>query len=267
MARKSKAQRAADVRAALPRWRAAGRDREARFMEDMLARVERGDGLSPRQRAWLDELCATEPPPPPPTDAPLVARCEAALAGMGDTADGRIVSDFTGRLRRGWKLSEKQAAWLERLLEKAEHEAAHGPWQPDPVTAAEGLFAARVVASRGGTWKDTHYGTVRAAQRILAGSQGALHSEQLDARRGALHLDPPDEWCYRRVLEAVAPAVRELREPRFPAGELAWLNGEPVLVTGGPEPHAGAACYPTLHRGMPLLVPCDRLRKRPPGGA
>jgi len=38
-----------------------------------------------------------------------------------------------------------------------------------------------------------------------------------------------------------------------------------VLVTGVPEPHAGAACYPTLHRGAPLLVPSDKLRKRSPG--
>ena len=231
-------------------------------MEDMLTRVERGDGLSPRQRAWLDELCATEPPPPPPTAIPLVARCEAAIEHLTST-DERIVRDFADRLRRGWKLSEKQAAWLERLLEKAAEVALHGPWQPDPVTQAEGLFAARVVLSREGGWKNTHPGTVLAAQRVFAWRPGGVPSERYI--NGVPTCEPPDEWCYRKLLEVAAPAVRELREPRFPSGELAWLDGELVLVTGVPEPHAGAACYPTLHRGAPLLVPSDKLRKRSPG--
>ena len=113
------------------------------------------------------DIPLTAPPPPPPTAVPLVARCEAASAHLSST-DERIVRDFADRLRRGWKLSEKQAAWLDQLVEKAPAVALHGPWQPDPVTQAEGLFAARVVLSRGREWKNTHPGTVLAAQRVFA---------------------------------------------------------------------------------------------------
>lgn len=262
MARKSKAQRVADTQAALPRWRAAARDREVRFMEDMLARIERGQGLSPRQRSWLDELCEAEPPPPPAVNAPLIARAEAAVEHLSST-DANIVRDFTGRLRRGWKLSEKQEAFLYRLLEKAETVALHGPWQPDPITQTEGLFAARIVTGRSSMWRSSHPGTVQAAQRIryLAGAPADEREQR------PLHLEPPDEWCYRKVIEAVGPAVRELRSPRWSEGELAWWGPHSVLISGPVEAQGGAPCYPVLHEGQIRLVPSDKLRKRPPGGA
>jgi hypothetical protein len=229
-------------------------------MEDMLARLDRGQGLSARQRSWLDELCASEPPPPPPTNEPLIARCEAALSHLS-AAEAGIVRDFTGRLRRGWKLSEKQEGFLWGLLEKAEVTALHGPWQPDPVTQAEGLFAARVVVGRSSMWRGSHPGTVQAAHRILAHAPGA------DRENRPLHLDPPDEWCYRKAIEAVGPAVREFRSPRWGEGDLAWWGPHSVLVSGPVEAYAGAPSYPVLHEGRIHLVPSDKLRKRPPGGA
>lgn len=226
-------------------------------MEDMIDRLEHGQGLSPRQRSWLDELAATEPPPPPEKDRPLIARCQAALEHLGQR-DASIVRDFVGRLNRGWKLSDKQTTFLESLLQKAETLAKDGPWQPSPEQLAEGVFAAQVVVSRGSHWKGTHMGVTTAAHRILS-------THGVEAR--PTELEPADEWCFEKVIGSVGPAVREFRSPRWGEGDLAWWGPHSVLVSGPVEAYAGAPSYPVLHEGRIHLVPSDKLRKRPPGGA
>lgn len=262
MARKSKDQRIADTRSAIPRWQAAGRDREVRFMEDMIDRLERGQGLSPRQRSWLDELAAAEPPPPPEKDRPLIARCQAALEHLG-RRDASIVRDFVDRLNRGWKLSDKQAAFLESLLQKAEAIAKDGPWQPSPEQLAEGVFAAQVVVSRGSHWKGTHMGVTSAADRILS-THGVdpLHLAQLE---------PADEWCFEKVIGSVGPAVREFRKPKFHVGEMVemamWPDprvghpGCPGIITSGPVAHAGAVGYELFADGQPVTILSKHLKR------
>ena len=261
MARKSKDQRIADTRTAIPRWQAAGRDREVRFMEDMIDRLEHGQGLSPRQRSWLDELAATEPPPPPEKDRPLIDRCNSALQHLGQR-DASIVRDFVGRLNRGWQLSDKQAAFLEALLQKAETLAKDGPWQPSPELLAEGVFAAQVVVSRGSPWKATHMGVTEAAHRILS-THGIVQRDPRD-------LEPADEWCFKKVTESVGPAVREFRQPKFPPGEMVVVKtllgaGAPAgllgIVTSGPVAHGGKVGYELLADGKPVTVASDALKR------
>jgi hypothetical protein len=262
MIRKSKAQRIADVRSAIPRWQAAGRDREARFMEDMVARLERGQGLSPRQRTWLDELAASEPPPPPAKDLPLIARCQAAMEHLG-RRDASIVRDFVGRLHRGWQLSDKQVAFLESLLQKADRVAKEGPWRPAPDQLAVGVFAAQVVATRSSSWKGTHLGILEASHRILS-SQG------VEYHYTAASLEPADEWCFQKVIESMGPAVREFQKPRFQEGDMVVVKthlgaGAPAglvgIVTSGPVAYGGKVGYELLANGKPMTVLSDALKR------
>jgi hypothetical protein len=260
MARKSKDQRISDTRTAIPRWQAAGRDREVRFMEDMIDRLEHGQGLSPRQRSWLDELAATEPPPPPEKNLGLIARCQAAVEHLGQR-DASIVRDFVGRLNRGWKLSDKQTTFLESLLQKAETLAKDGPWQPSPEQLAEGVFAAQVVVSRGSHWKGTHMGVTTAAHRILS-------THGVEAR--PTELEPADEWCFEKVTGSVGPAVREFRQPKFHVGEMVEMAvwpiaaghpGCPGIITSGPVAHAGAVGYELFADGQPVTILSKHLKR------
>jgi hypothetical protein len=265
MIRKSKAQRIADVRSAIPRWHAAGRDRETRFMEDMVARLERGQGLSPRQRTWLDELSSTEPPAPTAKELPLIARCQAAMEHLGNR-DASIVRDFVGRLHRGWQLSDKQVAFLESLLQKAEGIAKDGPWQPRPEQIAEGVFAAQVVATRSSSWKGTHLGILEASHRILS-SQG------VEYHYTAASLEPADEWCYQKVIESMGPAVREFRKPKFQEGEMvevpwwpgagarASRSGSPGVITSGPVAFGGDVGYEVFAHGQVTVFGSKHLKR------
>lgn len=265
--RKSAQQRIQDTQAAIALWEAAGlrADRRVAFMRDCLLRLGRGKGLSTKQREWLDALCA-EGPPSPKGDPALLARIAAAGAHL-DARGREALESMRSTITRGWKLSDKQAAFLDKLLTEAERIATHGRWQPSPEVRAQGLFAARVVDSRSSTWKGTHPGTVTAANRILSGSEEA------------------DEWTYNKVIGSVGPAVREYNKPKFAEGELVWLTtswgaavaglppgydrlpaGTMALVTGGPEAILGDVGYPVLAGNVAVVVNGKVLSRKGPRG-
>lgn len=257
--RKSADQRISDIKAAIDAWAAAGivpADRRVVFMKDSLARLERGKGLSTKQREWLDALCA-EGPPAPKGDPALLARIDAALPNL--TPRGReAMTSFRSTITRGYELSEKQSAFMTKLLEEAGRVAVEGKWKPSPELLAEGTFAARVVDSRGSMWKGSHPGTVTAANRILS----TLGSDSPDS---------PDEWCFRKVIEAVGPAVREFRNPKFEAGELVWVKYnrpdvavELALIVSGPEAVHGSAGYSVMIGGAPMTVPLGMISRSAP---
>jgi len=258
--RKSAQQRAQDTQAAIALWEAAGFrvDRRVAFMRDCLLRLGRGKGLSTKQREWLDTLCA-EGPPTPKGDPALLARIVHASAHL-DTRGREALESMRSTITRGWKLSDKQAAFLTKLLDEAERIATHGRWKPSPETRAVGLFAAKVVDSRPMGWKGTHPGTVTAANRILSGAEEA------------------DEWTYNKVISSVGPAVREYHKPKFEEGELVWIAasvggyqhgpvipaGTMALVTGGPTAHLGEVGYPVLAGDKATVVNGKLLDRRNP---
>ena len=261
--RKSALQRTQDTQAAIARWEAAGlrADRRVAFMRDSLLRLERGKGLSTKQREWLDTLCA-EGPPAPKGDPALLVRLDAATPHL-DARGREALESMRSTITRGWKLSEKQEAFLAKLLTAAEHTAQHGRWQPSPEVRTVGLFAAKVVDSRSSSWKGTHPGTVTAANRILSDGEEA------------------DEWSYNKVIDAVGPAVREFNKPKFAEGELVWLTaswlphnsraafiprGTMALVTGGPEAYFGDVGYPVLVGEKAVVINGKILSRRGPKG-
>lgn len=257
--RKSAEQRISDVKAAIDAWAAAGiiaGDRRVVFMRDSLTRLELGKGLSTKQREWLDTLCA-EGPPAPKGDPALLARIDAALPHL--TPRGReAMTSFRGTLTRGYELSEKQTSFMTKLLDEAGRVAVEGKWKPSPELLAEGTFAARVIDSRGSMWKGSHPGTVTAANRILS-------------TLGIDCPDSPDEWCFRKVIEAVGPAVREFRDPKFEAGELVWVKyvrpdgpAEVALIVSGPEAVNGSAGYAVMIGGAPMVVPLGMISRSAP---
>lgn len=256
--RKSKEQRLEDVRNAIAQWEAAGMgsSRKVEFMRDSLHVLTVGKALSAKQRSWLDALCE-EGPPVPKGDPAQLARLDEAMAHL-EPSDATILSEFRQKLVMGWNMSEKQVAFMERLIVKGEKVAREGKWQPSPQMQAEGLFAAQVIDGRNITWKTNCPGIAACATRVLAGQA--------------------DEWTYNRLIEAAGPAVREFRSPKFAEGEMVWLTtswGEwssvPVgtmgLITGRPEACQGDIGYPVLIGDRVCVVNMKVLTRRNPKGS
>jgi len=100
------------------RWTAANQesDRSVRFVKDMLVRMGRGKGLTKRQREWYDSAVLTEPQKP--KNEELVNRLLAASEMIGMEKVSQPLKDFAFKLSKGWNLSEKQTAFMNKLLTK-----------------------------------------------------------------------------------------------------------------------------------------------------
>jgi len=175
-------------------------DYRARFIRDMAARLGRGKGLSKRQRDWLDTLI-DEGVPTPKGDPALLARIEAAQAIEGiPSRDVQILGEFAGKITRGWDLSEKQAAWMNGILENAERIAVEGPWIP---TAEQTVrLEACVKLAKG--YSQMHWGNNPGTYKsLLAVDIWLLNGGTIE------------EWNVNKLLKAMKGKLRELFEKPY----------------------------------------------------
>lgn len=261
--RKSSQQRISDTQRAIAQWDSAGlgSDRRLSFMRDSLRTLLLGKSLSTKQREWLDALCA-EGPPAPKGDPALRARIDAAMAHL-DARGKEALGGFRSTIVRGYKLSEKQEAFMSRLLEGAERIAREGHWQPSREFRAKADFAWSILTSRSSMWQGTHPGTMKACERY-------------DAWRREPSTHHIDEWVVTKMLEACAPAMRELAKPKFEEGEMVevipgTLHGAALaaskqgvnwgVVCSAPVALHGKVAYEVLLDGAPVAVFTDHLKR------
>jgi hypothetical protein len=180
-----------------------------------------------------------------------------------DARGKEAMGGFRSTIVRGYKLSEKQEAFMARLLEGAERIAREGHWQPGPELRAQADFAWSILTSRSSMWQGTHPGTMSAADRY-------------DAWRNNPESNHIDEWVVNKMMEACAPAVRELEKPRFEEGEMVeviagTLHGAALaaskkgvnwgVVCSPPVALQGKVAYEVLLDGAPVAVFTDHLKR------
>jgi hypothetical protein len=233
------------------------------FIRDMISRLERNRGTSTKQRNWIDSLIE-EGVPAPKGDPVLLARIETAQAVVGmKEYDTNILGEFAGKIRRGWDLSEKQAAWMEKLLAEADRLVVDGPYTPDEETIEKLKLCVALAPSYSGVYWDTHGGTRKA---MLAVKEYLENGAALD------------EWPVNKLLKSMAGKLRELLEtpyvtPEKPCYVVEGLNPETRrnvwglgAVMGAPSvSERGVIVYPVL-TATGSLVMADRntLAKRKP---
>lgn len=226
MARKSRELRLTQTLELIAAYEAAGlgNDRNCRFAKDMQWRLERNKGLSPKRRQWLDSIIE-EGVPEPKGDTELLARVEAAAAVEGMTDfDAGILREFAGKIRRGWDLSPKQSAWMEKLLAKADDITANGIWAPDEETVARLQNCIKLANGYNTVYWQTHGGSYKALTNVKAHIESGANV---------------DEWSVNKLLKAMGRPLRELENPKFQVGEMRWYyvanqGYSPALVMSGP---------------------------------
>ena len=235
-------------------------DYRARFIRDMVSRFDRNKGLSKRQREWLDTLIE-EGVPAPKGDPVLLARIEAAQAVKGVTSrDIQILGEFAGKIRRDWKLSEKQIAWMNRVIENAERIAVVGPWEP----TAEQVIRLEACVKLAKGYSQMHWGN-------NPGTYKALLAVDFWLEGGGVI----EEWHVNKLLKAMKGKLKELFEkpyvtPEKPCWACPIGLGKRVwglaTVMGSPRvSDTGEIIYPVL-LGTGALVELNttRLAKRNP---
>ena len=243
MTRKSRELRLSQTRKLIEAYNSAGLggDRNCRFAEDMLHRLEHSRGLSPKRRSWLDSIIETGVPAPK-GDPELLNRVEAAAAvnGMKDF-DVKVLQEFAGKIRRGWELSQKQRTWLADLMSKAENLDINGPWLPDDITIEKLKQCVKLEKSYSTVYWQTHVGTYKALENVKNFLAGLVHA---------------DKWCVNKLLKSMARPLRQLETPKFKPGEIRWLHVPgagylSALIAEGPfiSDETGSIVYSALVGG------------------
>ena len=269
--RKSRQKRIEDTKEAIQAFIDAGlaNDYQVRFMNDMLVRLERGKGMSSKQRTWLDSLHA-DGPPAPKGDPALIARIDDALKTLvKDQRAADALTSFRGQLNKGRNLSEKQEKFFNILLAKADHIKKNGHYRPTDEQIEDLKIALAVCRSRASWLSGTRPGTFKAYEKI---NSWMVAEELLERGEIEENLFIIDEWNVNKVLDGGKVALREMKNPKHPAGCMRWVyhNGKAqhCLVATGPRvdgPHfRGKVQYECLVGGEVIWVTGENLGKRKP---
>ena len=249
MPRKSAAKRLEEAKATLELWEGVGMggDRSAQFMRDMITRLGRNRGLSKGQRNYLDSLIEQGAPKTHNEDRVAEIKRAQETAGM-ETMAGPL-GDFAYKLSKGWKLSEKQTAFLESLLEQAKQLQENG--LPVLTESEKRLVEHLLVYAAGrGDWYWSH-------------RQGGYNAFQNALRFYETH-GTLDDRSFSRLKNTFKGAVRKLTEPKFPEGSLAIWGDKPAIIVSAPYAMRGYKdiCIDALIDGEPKTVAVEQLRKR-----
>ena len=118
MPRKSRELRLSQTKSLIEAYSNAGighADRSFRFMNDMAARLERGKGMSAGQRNYLDSLIEQGVPKQKNEERVKEILAAAEVDGMQEVSS--TLRDFAYKVGKGWALSEKQEAFLQKLIQ------------------------------------------------------------------------------------------------------------------------------------------------------
>jgi len=256
MARKSQAVRLTQAKETLAAYTSAGlgNANQARFMSDMIRRMERNKYPTKRQRDWLDSIIE-EGVPTPKGDPEYIAKIDEALATNGiDFA--AILTDFRGKLQRGWDLSTKQKAWCDSLLVKATELREGTYWRPDAELTERIKLAVSCKVCYNGMYWSTHGGGAAAMSKAEAWLAGDLFTI--------------DEWTVKKLFKSVTGRLREMENPKFEVGSLAYCpvfeketgksKRQPGVVVSAPSPTPHGVSFDVLVNGE--VVSSSRLSKR-----
>ena len=230
---------------------------QGKFINDAATRLGRGRGLSKKQRDWLDSLI--EEGVPSPKNPEQVARLEAAAAVVGMEGKASILLDFANKYRNGWKLSEKQVGFMNKLLADSDAMAVSGPYTPDAETIEALRLCIELSKARNSMYWSTHAGTHSALSRA---AEWITWNESTQPERGPR--PNLDEWCTAKLFKSFRSKLAELSEPRFTPGEMRWLwqdgDYKVAIVSSGPHINdRGVIVYDALVDGK--LVRTSSLTK------
>ena len=170
MARKSRELRLSQTKTLVDEYEKAGlsADKNCSFARDMIRLLERKKALSPRRRAWLDAIIE-EGVPAPKGDPKLLLRINHAREVAGMTSRNvQVLTDFAGKIRKGWKLSEKQERWMHAILDEADRLRVEGAYMPDPEIIEKLKICIKMGKSRSAWYWEHKPGETRAYQMVEA---------------------------------------------------------------------------------------------------
>jgi hypothetical protein len=180
--------------------------REGIFIKDMINRLERGKGLSKKMRSWLDSLIESGVPEPK-GDKKLLIETENAISKLmsdfGYTWEVQTLKDFYGYISKGYDLSEKQKNLMNKLITKSKVD-----FEPSEEQLSNIKHLIKIYDSYSISWKNMRpavFKAVQLARRFLEGESKLA------------------EWHYEKMKHAMESRLKNFKNAKFKAGDIAWL--------------------------------------------
>lgn len=240
MPRMNDARRAELLKARLEEYRAVGLEnhRNALFATSMVNRAARGKGFTAGQRSWVMNIL--EQPLPSAKDPERYEAILAAAAVEGlKHSTKNILKDFAIKVFNGWSLSEKQEAFLERLLAEAASTAEHGPWRPSEDEMEKIRLCLELSRRYDDNFYYSHGGLAKAVSKARAFMSDADSKVEFD------------EWCMNRLFKQFKTPLNELANPKHPTGEMRWAPVRTHFAVG----HWNRGYKTTWHFSMVVDAP------------
>ena len=243
-------------------------DYRMRFVRDMISRLDRGKGLSKKQRSWLDSLIENGSPTPQ-GDPVLIKKIQDAIELDGMQRRSQVLQDFCGQIVGGRRLSEKQQSFLDIMLAEAAKIMTHGKFRPTDLECLEDAVA---ILGGKNDWYFAHRGgTAKALRNVNDWLE--WHRAEKDLAQSSYDSDlaepPIDEWSCSKVLDAVKGSFRQLNEIKHPTGEMRYVrrgSDKSLSVIVITDPYIcrikRQVCQDVLVDGDVIIVRPDEIRKR-----
>jgi len=226
----------------------------AKFVNDMIFRLERKKVLTSKQKSWLDQLIDDGVPAPKNPDLYSRIMDAANVEGLQKATREKLLDPFANIAFNGWRLSDAQQKWLDKLLEKADFTAKYGPWSPDESQMDRIRFASAVAQTRSSGYWMNRPGESKAANLVSA---WLLSSGDVDL----------EQWHVDKLFHSSRVALRELDNPSFVDGEIRGYKNDSALILSGPHAgpdsrYNGKPAYLVLYNGEVELAPIDQIKKK-----
>ena len=267
MPRKSRDLRLSQINALIESYRNAGleSDRSFRFMVDMKIRLDRGKGLSTRQRNYIDNLI--EQGVPKAKNADRVNKILEAAKVDGMQNDVKPLHDFAYKLGKGWSLSAKQEGFLAKLVQKAERLKVTGRFRPDEKMISDLSNAADILRHKNSWYFNHRPGTARALESVCNWLRWKKWADTVEDSSDEYPEPLLDEWICNKVISSAKTDLAAINNPKYLEGSFAYAHfnrkvNSFALVTGSPFVKGGVVVYPCLIDGAEHEVPVKNLRKR-----
>jgi|GEM_PF-4811500 len=245
-------------------WAFQNDERGLRFICDMIIRMENNKGLSPRQKQFAQNLVDAGVPSKP--ECPEADELEALIPFINQRG-GNIISEMAGKIRKGWKLSEKQRKFLDSLVAEAK-ENQKNPFTP----SAADVEDMRLIIKCASLYDGLYWGSHQRLGSYVDNIRNYLRELDMPAEEQTLPLITRKD--IENGLEAVKGKVKQLKNPRVKEGDLVygmWWEGQAMVcsevdvmqvqyIGRGNIYHNVAA--KVLVDGVLRNVPIDKMSKR-----
>ena len=198
---------------------------EYRFLTSVIEQMERGRYPSKRQRARFDAMIE-EGVPEAKGDKKLLAEVDGAIAYWQDNPDREwdagVLRDLRRNVFNGWKLSEKQKALLDKLLQRCEDDKSGlNDFTPTDAQIDDLRLLTRLFFGYASQWQHDRPALAKAVDRVIRYLSGEAKI---------------DQYHYDKLMNAMGSRIKKVRNPRFNRGDLSQLNrwvtnpGESVVI-------------------------------------